>query len=173
MIRVADEIWVGAALLHIEQPGRKDFSVAEIVERSLRERLGTGFRPGLPLHASKHCVATKSPNPARLRMLSETERGRRRLYRPGDRYHPDRSGGRVRPDKGDLPATYQYLVDWYENDYVKGVGGGAARPRSGQPLPKGGTAEQLQRLAGTIPPDELKLMEQAIQDCERIDWSEW
>ncbi len=173
MIRVADEIWVGTALLHMENPGRKDFSVAEIVERSLRERIGIGFRPGLPLHASKHCVATKSPNPARLRMLFETERGRRRLYRPGDRYHPDRSGGRVRPQKGDLPATHQHLVDWYENVFIQGPGLGTAPLRSGRSLPKGGTAQHLQRLAGIIPPDELKLMEEAIQDCARIDRNEW
>jgi hypothetical protein len=38
-----------------------------------------------------------------------------------------------------------------------------------------GTArQQLLRLAGSIPPDDLELMREAIeQDCERVDLNEW
>ena len=32
-IKVADEVWIGTALLHREQPARESFSTAEIVDR--------------------------------------------------------------------------------------------------------------------------------------------
>ena len=168
MLRVADEVWVATALLHLENPGREDFSISEIVERAMKEKLGGGFRPGLPVHASKHCVAGKSPNPARLRMLSETGRGRRRLFRAGDAYHPDREGGRTRPDKADLPTKLNHLVDWYEAEYVPR--GGAAP--AGRRL-RGGSPAALRRIVGTIPPEELESMQEAIRDCERVNPDEW
>ena len=39
---------------------------------------------------------------------------------------------------------------------------------------RGVSGQQLLRFAGTISPDDLKLMREAIeQDCERIDLNEW
>ena len=118
-MKIADEIWVATALLHYENPSRRDFTVAEIVGRALAENPEAGFRPGLPIHASNHCVATKSPNPARHRMLAETARGRRRLFRDGDAFHPYRTGGKVCPDRQELPENYVHLLDWYEGIYVR------------------------------------------------------
>jgi hypothetical protein len=167
MIKVADEIWLATSLLHRENPGRVDFSVVEIVERAMREKLAGGYRPGLQIHASTHCVATKPPNPARHRLLSETGRGRRRLFRPGDKFHPDRKGGKTRPDPEALPAKYRYLFDWYEHDYATS---------SGEPgrLPPGGTLANLKHLIGSISRDDARKMEAAIEEgCERIDPDAW
>jgi hypothetical protein len=167
MIKVADEVWLATSLLHRENPGRVDFSVVEIVERAMREKLAGVYRPGLQIHASTHCVATKPPNPARHRMLSETGRGRRRLFRPGDKFHPDRKGGKTRPDPKDVPAKYRYLFDWYEHDYATSGGetGG---------LPPGGSLANLTHLIGSIAKEDARKMEAAIEEgCERIDPGEW
>jgi hypothetical protein len=119
-LKVATEVWLATALLHTEHQGQQDFSVKEIIERALKENLGGGFRPGLLIHASTHGVASKPPNPGRYRMLHETERGRRRLFRQGDPAHPYREGGKIRPEKAELPPAYHYLVDWYDRVYQAG-----------------------------------------------------
>lgn len=169
MIKVADEIWLATCLLHLENPRREDFSVGEIVERAIREKLAGGYRPGLQIHASNHCVATKPPNPARHRMLSETGRGRRRLFRPGDKFHRDRKQGKTHPAVEDLPATYRRLVDWYEHDYLN---------RNGQeeedPLPPPSKMADLLKFVGMISSSDLEKMEAAIQeDFEKVDQNEW
>ncbi len=115
---IADSIWLATALLHREHLQVPDFSVQEIIQRSLEVR-HEGYRPGVPVFTSKHCVANKPPNPLRHRMLVETTRGRRRLFRTGDAFHPDRQNGKIRPDKKDLPIAYQPLIDWYETDYSR------------------------------------------------------
>lgn len=140
-IKVADEIWLATSLLHRENPAREDFSVGEIVERAVREKLAGGYRPGLQIHASSHCVATKAPNPARHRMLSETRRGWRRLFRPGDKCHRDRKQGKTHPAAEDLPSRYRYLLDWYEHDYVNGNG-------EEDPLPPGATIAGHSQIRG-------------------------
>ncbi len=39
---------------------------------------------------------------------------------------------------------------------------------------RGTPGQQLLRFAGSIPPDDLQLMREAIeQDCERVDINEW
>ncbi|MBW4620277.1 MAG: hypothetical protein KME17_13100 [Cyanosarcina radialis HA8281-LM2] len=39
---------------------------------------------------------------------------------------------------------------------------------------RGTPGQQLLRFAGSIPPDDLQLMHEAIeQDCERVDVDEW
>lgn len=38
---------------------------------------------------------------------------------------------------------------------------------------RGTPGQQLLRFAGSIPPDDLRLMREAIQDCERVDVDEW
>src|ERR1700719_3346645 len=116
-MKVADAIWLATALLHREKAQASDFSIQEIVEKVMSEKLVGGFRPGLQVHASKHCVANKSPNPGRYRMLVETSRGRRRLFRMGDSFHPDRDGGRIKPSASDFPSQYQCVLEWYENSY--------------------------------------------------------
>jgi|GEM_PF-4926388 hypothetical protein len=118
-IKVADEVWIGCALLHNEYPDRKDFNTREIVERIKRENISGVIRPGVFVHINLHCVANKAPNPAKYRILYETEPGRRRLFKKGDYYHPQREGGKTKPNKQDIPEKYWYLLDWYENEYNK------------------------------------------------------
>ena len=116
---LADSVWLATALLHRENSKALDFSGHEIIEKATGEKLVKGFRPGLQVFISKHCVANKSPNPLRHRILLETTRGRRRLFKRGDPFHPDREGGKIRPDRADLPAEYQPLLDWYDEVYSK------------------------------------------------------
>ena len=123
-IRVADEVWIATALLHRQHPEQGDFTVGEIVRRADAERVtGAGrLRPGVQVHAYLHCVANKAPNPGRYRMLVETTKGRRRLFRPGDPCHPLRASGKDVPDAREIPPSYGALLDWYRREYV-GAGG--------------------------------------------------
>lgn len=114
-LKVADEVWISTVLLHREQPTRADFTVEEIVERARREALVGALRPGVYVHVVQHCVANRPPNPGRYRMLVETSPGRRRLFRPGDAYHPAREGAKITPNPEDIPQGYKGLVDWYRD----------------------------------------------------------
>lgn len=117
LMKVADEVWVATALLHSENPDRRDFSVKEIRTRAAREPWGQRLRPGFMQHASYHCLANKAANNVNHRMLFETERGRRRLFRAGDSFHAERSAGRIQPNEGDLLPQYRYLLTWYKSAY--------------------------------------------------------
>jgi hypothetical protein len=112
-IKVADEVWIAAALLQKENPQQDDFSVEEIVERARREKLHEPLRPGVYIHAQMHCVANRAPNPGRYRMLFENSPGRRRLFRPGDPYDQRREGAKTMPKAGDIPEQYRFLLNWY------------------------------------------------------------
>ncbi len=114
-LKVADEVWIAAALLHRERPEAKDFSIEEIVERAQREGLHKPIRPGVYVHIVQHCVANRPPNPGRYRMLFETSPGRRRLFRKGDTYHPGREGSKVTPLREDIPHGYTCLLGWYRD----------------------------------------------------------
>ncbi len=118
-VKVADEVWIVTALLHRDNPRREDFTVREIVERAKTEPIHDKLRPGVYIHASQHCVANRTPNPGRYRMLYATGKGRRRLFRTGDSYHPDREDGKVLPNKEDLPEEYRDLIDWYNTKFKK------------------------------------------------------
>jgi bifunctional DNA-binding transcriptional regulator/antitoxin component of YhaV-PrlF toxin-antitoxin module len=119
-MKIADSVWLATALLHMENAQATDFSGQEILEKATQENLVDGFRPGFQVHVSKHCVANKSPNPGRYRMLFETSRGRRRLFRNGDEFHPNRDGGRTKPNVSDIPPEYRGVMRWYEKFYDKG-----------------------------------------------------
>lgn len=114
-VKVADEVWIAAALLHREHPEAKDFAVEEIVERARREGLHKPLRRGVYVHVIQHCVANRAPNPGRYRMLFETSSGRRRLFRKGDVYHPDREAAKITPEREDLPVGYNGLLSWYRD----------------------------------------------------------
>ncbi|MFQ5757661.1 MAG: hypothetical protein ACE5HK_06130 [Candidatus Methylomirabilales bacterium] len=129
-LKVADEVWIATALLHREHPKRADFTIAEIVERAREEKLSPQLRPGVYVHAVQHCVANRPPNPGRYRMLVETGENRRRLFRPGDPYHPNREGAKIAPARENIPAEYHELLDWYEQDYARR----GARRAAGDPL---------------------------------------
>ncbi|MFZ3211921.1 MAG: hypothetical protein WA188_10420 [Terriglobales bacterium] len=167
--KVADEVWIATALLHREHPERMDFSVNEILQRAVEENLSGGYRQGLQMHASHHCVAQKAPNPpaTRHRMLTETARGRRRLFRQGDAFHPARRDGKAAPDPADLPVRYRELLKWYEEEYSpNGSQGNTGRMR-------GVPGNVLLEFAGTIPPDDVARMEKVIEEeCERVDSDE-
>ena len=48
-------------------------------------------------------------------MLLETSAGRRRLFRPGDPFHPEREGGKFIPNTEDLPEKwFRGILDWYK-----------------------------------------------------------
>lgn len=111
--KVADEVWIAAALLHREHPEKPDFSIEEIVERAAKESLSPTRRPGVYVHVVQHCVANRPPNPGRYRMLIETAPGRRRLYRKGDSYHPERDNSKVTPIAEEMPHGYTGLLNWY------------------------------------------------------------
>lgn len=115
-VKVADEVWIATAILHRKAPDRFDFSIEEIMESARQMwREGTGsLRPGVYIHVVQHCVANRTPNPARLRMLIETSAGRRRLFRPGDYYHPEREGGKTIPAREEMPQSYEGLLHWYK-----------------------------------------------------------
>jgi hypothetical protein len=161
ILRVADEAWIATALLHREHPQAEDFSLSQI-----RERANVEFhdkRPGLWYHIVSHCVASKPPMPAQYRMLHETGRGKRRLYRAGDPCHPKRRG-KIHPDKEQLPDKYRKLVDWYAEDYSHATG------ESG----KSNSPAVLMRFIGTISAFDLQRMSSAISaGCERVDPNEW
>lgn len=115
-IKVADEVWIAVALLHREKPAAADFSLKEIEQRLAREDIAGGVRPGVYPHISVHCVANRPAATGRYRMLFETARFRRRLFRAGDVPHRSRTG-KQRPERDDVPAEYQSLLDWYDRDW--------------------------------------------------------
>lgn len=118
-LKVADEVWIAAALLHREHPTRTDFVASEIVERAKQEGLSPVLRPGVYVHAVQHYVANRPPNPGRYRMLFETGENRRRLFRPGDPYDPAREGAKITPSRSGIPAEYHGLLDWYFGEYAR------------------------------------------------------
>jgi len=123
-IKVADEVWIGAALLHRENPDHPDFLIGEIQERVQEEGLVAPVRPGVYVHIDQHCVANRPPNPGRYRMLFETGRGRRRLFRKGDPYHPEREAGKIIPKAEEIPEKYHELLTWYR-EWSSGAAGAA------------------------------------------------
>ena len=119
-IRVADEVWIAAAVLHRSHPDRADFTINEIMRQAEFANV-TGvspLRPGVKVHVYLHCVANRPPNPGRYRMLLETPARRRRLFRPGDPCHPLRTAGKSTPKYGEIPTRYGELIDWYFAEYA-------------------------------------------------------
>lgn len=112
-LKVADEVWIATALLQREHPDRDDFTAKEIADRAEQENITGALRKGVYVHALLHCVANLPPNPGRYRMLYETTKGRRRLFRPGDRYDSKREGGKTVPPREAIPERYWPLFDWY------------------------------------------------------------
>lgn len=177
MITVANEIWIATALLHREHPEREDFAVAEIIDRARRESLIRGFRPGVYPHVSTHIVASKPPNPGRLRLLHESTRGRRRLYRTGDPFHPDRSGSKTHPGPEELPPKYAALVDWYTCEYDRTPGGTPIPPpgamSASKSLHQTPSGNLLAPFFGILRGKEGEELERAMEDLEKVNLNEW
>ena len=160
-IRVADEAWIATALLHREHPEADDFSLDQIHDRAIREFRDK--RPGVRQHIVSHAVASNPPDPARIRLLHSSGRGRRRLYRPGDPSHPDRFG-KMHPEKRDIPERYHSLIDWYLTEYSQ-----LSRQPRGSTDPK-----VLLQFVGLIPAYDLRKMSEAIESgTEQVDPDEW
>jgi hypothetical protein len=121
-VKVADEVWIATAMLHRSHPEREDFSIDEVVERARTENIAGKERPGVYVHAVQHCVANRPPDPGRYCMLFETAKGRRRLWRPGDRFDSKRSGSKHLPVREDIPEQYRSLLDWYHSKYAAASG---------------------------------------------------
>lgn len=136
----ADRVWIAAALLHNENPSRSDFTVDEIRERGKQEGFVEEKVNTFYVHTNQHCVANRAPNPGNHRMLLETQKGRRRLWREGDSSMPGRTG-KIIPRREDIPPKYHYLLDWYAK-WSGGSSSGASRP------PKSAT-DPLLRLRGS------------------------
>jgi hypothetical protein len=116
LIRVADEAWVGLALLHQEHPEKESFTAREILDRVKAERATPELRPGVQAHIYLHNVANAEPNSARYRMFYRLPDDTYRLFRSGDRAHPSRHG-KIKPGREELPERYHYLLDWYAYTY--------------------------------------------------------
>lgn len=114
VLRVADEVWIAAALLHREFPSQPDFAIDAIVSRAEKESLAGVLRPGVYVHVVQHCVANRPPDPGRYRMLFEAAPGRRRLFRPGDPYDLKREGSKTIPAADEIPQEYEPLLSWYK-----------------------------------------------------------
>lgn len=117
-VSCAVEVFLGTALLHRMHPEREDFTIQEIVNQVARENLTGNLRSGINVHASHHCVANRLPNPAKHRMLFATGKHTRRLARPNDIAHPDRTG-KIFPDKEDIPGTYLPILEWAQERFEK------------------------------------------------------
>ena len=120
-VKIADEVWIATALLHRRNPDRDDFTAGEIVRQAAAEKVvGGPLRAGVQPHVYQHCVANRAPSSGRYRMLFETSKGRRRLFRPGDLCHPRRGSGKEVPRDDEIPPAYRELVAWYRNEYAGG-----------------------------------------------------
>jgi hypothetical protein len=115
-IRVADEAWVGLALLQREHPEKESFTAREILDRVKTEGATSELRPGVQVHIYLHNVANIEPNSARYRMFWKLTNDTYRLIRSGDHPHPSRKG-KTKPERNELPEQYRYLLDWYEQKY--------------------------------------------------------
>lgn len=168
-LKVADHVWVATALLHKENPGRSDFSKQEIRQRAEQEDAEGSKRPGISQHISTHCVASKPPMPAKHRMLTRTQKGRRRLYRDEDPTHPGRHNGNTTPNREDLHEKYHSLLDWYEREYNHKQNTSPSGTKQG-----GATAETMMKLIGRISREDADEMIRIIDECcGRVDANEW
>jgi len=114
-VKIADEVWIAAALLHKENPAADDFTIEQIYERVREEAICGQTRPGVYPHIVHHAVANRPPSPNRPRILLETSEGRRRLFHKGDPYHHERGGSKTVPEADDLPPRYRELLSWYQD----------------------------------------------------------
>lgn len=169
-LKVADAVWIAAALLQRERGREADFSLKEILNRAKAEKLQGAERPGLWAHVVSHAVADLPPNPGKYRMLHATARGRRRLFRNGDFAHAARTG-KTHPNINEIPAKYRSLIDWYERDYSRSREGGSVPPTYPPNSPGGGTSGAvLFRFWGIMSQQRAKEYERIIEEgCERID----
>ncbi|HEY3061064.1 MAG TPA: hypothetical protein VGL99_19035 [Chloroflexota bacterium] len=155
-MKVADAVWVATAHLHQEHPEAADFPNSVLIARTLAEGRTDAKPITVQAHVFRHMVANLEPQPAKLRMLQETTKGRRRLHGPDDPYHPNRRGGpdevgkRMAPRAEDLPVELRPLLDWYAQRQRAANGG----PPHDQLLALAGSARGV--WAGEAPDDYVR-----------------
>jgi hypothetical protein len=140
-LKVADEAWLGLALLHREHPERESFSAREILDRVRTEGLSSELRPGIQAHIYLHNVANLEANSARYRMFYKLANDTYRLVRPGDQVHPSRKG-KVTPARDDLSEQYHDLLNWYEQTYCA-VSNAPAREEDDPVLQMAGVGKEI------------------------------
>lgn len=158
--RVADQAWIGLALLHRENPDRTDFQTDEILKRAKKE-FGD-LAPGVRQHLGSHAIASNPPSPGKYRMFTRTGHGRLRLYKAGDPTHPARTSKSL-PNREDIPSKYWDTLDWYQAKY---------NSASQTPDKGSGSSAPAAYLAfiGLIPAYDLTRIQEIIsQDCEGIE----
>lgn len=113
-LKVADAVWIATALLHDSHPEAAGFSPSAIREEVLRRHFTDKDQKTIYQHIVQHLVATKPKDPNSRKMLTEIENGLRRLYIPGDPFHPSKQNGRSVPKAEDLPRNLLKWLAWYE-----------------------------------------------------------
>jgi hypothetical protein len=121
-IKIADEVWIGCALLHNENPHKQSFTNDEILRRIEQENIYGSIRAGVPVHISQHCAANKPANPNKCRMLYNLPDGTKRLFKNLDNYHTSRENGKTKPNPEDIPQKYLPLLKWYNERYSQSQG---------------------------------------------------
>ncbi len=116
-LKIADAVWIALASLHRDHGDRESFTTKEIARAA--RLLKPDVNPQtLSAHLSSHLVANAKPNGGHYRMLMRLNDELRRLYRPGDRSHPERHG-KTKPKREEIPTEYWGLLDWYEEKYCR------------------------------------------------------
>ena len=144
-ILVADECWVGLALLHRNHPDRISFTAREILHRVKLEKACPELRAGVQAHIYQHNVANVEPSSARYRMFYKLDDGTYRLFRPPDASHAARKG-KTLPKRSELPVRYHDLLDWYQREYC--CRGRLADPEEDPVLLMRGVGKELWAAAG-------------------------
>ena len=122
-LTVTNAVWVATALLHKKYGERDGFAPEEIVQCVRELNLTEGSEDSIRQHVRQHSVANKKPQPNTVCMLFDPGGGVRRLFRTGDKAWLGRNVSRTHPKWEDLPAKYQDLRRWYEEDWdVSGRG---------------------------------------------------
>jgi len=124
MTKIAVAVWIAVAELHRNKPGDRDFAAREIVDKVIRLRLCGSNKGSIRTNISKHCVANgKISAPSDHRKIFKVSKGRYRLYKPDDEFHPSRDQCSESPTKDELPEEHKGLRRWYDEEYVPGDSG--------------------------------------------------
>jgi len=112
-------VWIATATLHKECGMGADFAARDIVAKTIRQNLCCVSRETILTHVSIHCVANSPYSNGMHRMLYRVRRGRYRLYRRGEPFHPAREGRTIAPSRFQLPEGYEDLRRWYDEVYCR------------------------------------------------------
>ena len=127
-VKVADEVWIATALLHLEYPERSDFRVSEILQTRRTGRLN---RRASSWSADGCHTALRGEQKAQSRSVPNAHRNAPRLqaaHRPSDPVYTGREHGKIMPDRYEIPERYEYLLQWYSREYAGKQTGSADDP---------------------------------------------